>query len=109
VGTLIELTPWGMVHSPSGRGLTADPHMNFYSASHVLMSSPKSADEIVADAQALNLHCTKVDAGLFTFMKVWIEDSFLLELLPPEASTAYRDTFGTTEVMLIDERLRKLE
>lgn len=109
VGTLIELTPWGMVHSPSGRGLTNVPELSPYSASHVLMSSPRSADDIVAHAQGLSLQSAKVDAGLFTFVKVWIEDSFLLELLPPEASKAYADTFGTTGAMLIENRLRELE
>ena len=66
VGTLIELTPWGMVHSPFERGLTTIPEVSPYSASHVLMSSPRSADDIVAHAQALSLRSAKVDAGLFT-------------------------------------------
>lgn len=109
VGTLIELTPWGLVHSPSAKGLAADPDMRPYSASHVLMGSPNSSDEIITEAQNLGLRSAAVDAGLFTFVKVWIENSFLLELLPPEASAAYLNAFGTDGVPQIDRRLRELE
>ena len=107
-GTLIELTPWGKVHTPSGKGLGTDPEMRPYSASHVLVSSPKPSDEIVADARRLDLPAAKIDAGLFTFVKVWIENSFLLELLPPEARSAYTGTFAD-DSKVIDERLRQLE
>ena len=107
-GTLIELTPWGMVHTPSGKGLSTDPGMRPNSASHVLVSSPKPCDEIMACARRLNLRATRIDAGLFAFVKVWIESSFLLELLPPEARSDYTGTFAG-DFEMVDERLRQLE
>ena len=108
-GGMIELLPWGTIHSPVENGLPNDHEMRPFSASHVLVSSPHSAETLVSVAQHQQLRATLIDAGLFKFVKVWIEDSFLLELLPAETASAYSDVFSAAGWSTVDERLRQLE
>jgi hypothetical protein len=108
-GSMIELTPWQAVHDPNARGMGSDPQMRPCSASHLLASTPHCASEIMALAQRMQLRAAEVDAGLFRFVKVWIEDSFLLELLPPEHAPSYVDCFGGKGLSNLDTRLRDLE
>ena len=108
-GTLIELTPWGSVLAPDAKGIGSDPDMRPYSASHVLAGTSHSADELMELAAQHGLRAALANAGLFRFVKVWVEDSLLLELLPPEFAPAYMECFGAAGADLLDARLRKLE
>lgn len=108
-GSLIELTPWESVHDPQARGIASDPQMRPCSASHLLASTPLSTEKVLELAQRSELRAATVDAGLFRFVKVWIEDSFLLEVLPPEHAQAYADCFGGSDLANLDARLRGLE
>ena len=107
-GSLIELTPWGTVVDPQA-GIARDDAMPARTASHVLASTPLSTDGVVALAECAGLRAVPVDAGLFRFLKVWIEDSFLLELLTPEHRNDYVACFDTHGIARVDERLRGLE
>ena len=49
------------------------------------------------------------DAGLFEFIKVWVENSFLVELMTPEMTRAYVVVFGAEGAGEIDAKLRALE
>jgi hypothetical protein len=107
-GSLIELTPWGTIVDPQA-GLARDDAMRPRTASHVLASTPLPAERVVALAEREGLRVAAVDAGLFRFLKVWIEDSFLLELLTPEHRNDYVACFGAHGIERVDERLRTLE
>jgi catechol 2,3-dioxygenase-like lactoylglutathione lyase family enzyme len=109
MGSLIELTPWGSVLDPARPGITSDPHMRPHSASHVLASTPLATAEILAVADREALRAQAVSAGLFRFVKIWIEDSLLLELLPPENIRDYVECFGVAGTSSLDGRLRSLE
>ncbi len=106
-GSLIELMPWGTVQT--GNGIRQDPKMRPHSASHVLMGSPLTEEEVLAIAAREGLPAQSVNAGLFGFVKVWIEDSFLLELLTPEHLASYVAAFGVAGAPALDGRLRQLE
>ncbi|WP_165356497.1 hypothetical protein [Sphingosinicella sp. BN140058] len=108
VGTLIELTPWGSILAPTIEGIGQDPEMRPHSGSHVLAGTPLSRRQVLAAAQRLSLVAALVDARLFEFIKIWVEDSFLLELLTPEQQPAYRSVFGM-DPRATDQRLRALE
>jgi hypothetical protein len=51
----------------------------------------------------------KVDARLFKVIRVWIENTILVELLPPELTPAYVYIFGTAGLPTPDAKLRALE
>lgn len=107
-GTLIELTPWGTVVDPQA-GIAQDATMRPRSASHVLAGTQLSAELAIAAAERFGLRAVSVDAGLFRFLKVWVEDSFLMELLTPEQRGDYVACFGAPGVPDLDHRLRHLE
>ena len=104
---LLSCCPWGTVQTQ--QGLAHEPEMTRRSASHVLMGSPLTEQEVLAVAEKAGLVAQSVSAGLFRFVKVWIEDSFLLELLPREHRAAYVKAFGPDGRGTLDDRLRDLE
>jgi len=109
VGSLIELTPWGAVLDPDQKGIGVDPLMRPHSASHVLAGTPLTTEEILALAERKGLRAAATSAGLFQFVKVWIEGSLLLELLPPEHLSAYVACFGASGALSLSDQLRNLE
>lgn len=108
VGSLIELTPWGAVLEPQ-KGIGVDPQMRPHTGSHVLAGTNLSSEEVVQAAERNGLNAKIVNAGLFQFVKVWIEGSLLLELLPPEHLPSYVECFGELGVSCLNKRLRDLE
>lgn len=107
-GSLIELTPWGSVLDPQV-GVSQDAAMRSRTASHVLAGTPLSATHATSIAEAAGARVSAVDAGLFRFLKIWIEDSFLLELLTPDQRPDYVACFGSAGLAHLDDRLRGLE
>ncbi len=108
-GALIELTPWGSVLDPGQRGIGQDPEMRPHSASHILIGTPLASQAVLTAAGRHGLRAISADAGLFRLIKVWIEDSLLLELLPPEHAADYIDSFGPGGAAALNHRLRELE
>jgi hypothetical protein len=108
-GTLIEVMPWGETRDAgSPRGVGYDADMRGTSGSHVLMSTTQRADTIFRLAELEDWRVENADAGLFKFIKVWVENAFLVELMTPEMTEAYCAAFGG-EAAEIDANLRQLE
>jgi hypothetical protein len=109
-GTLIEIMPWGETRdlaAPGGLGF--DPDMRATSGSHVLLGTRLSATELFALAELEGWRAELASAGLFQFVKVWVEDRFLVEFLTPELSPAYLEHFGTGGLASLDGKLRAIE
>lgn len=109
-GSFLEILPWGSVLDPDTRfGIGFDQDMRPRAGSHVLLRTPHSRDEIRDAADRMGWRCEFVDARLFEVVKVWIENSVLIEFLPPEFVPSYVSTFGTQGIGTLDGRLRALE
>lgn len=109
-GSLIELLPWGWVLDPQAPGgMADDPEMRPRSGAHVLASTPRATDAVLAVAARHGWAAPPVDAGLFRLIKVWIENAVLFELLPPDRLAAYREVFGAAGLPSLDGKLRALE
>jgi len=109
-GTLIEVMPWGETRDAEGRnGVGYDPKMRATSGSHILIGTPLSAADAMARATHYGWRAEPASAGLFKFVKVWVENSFLVELLPPEWRDDYLATFGDVGIDRLDGKLREIE
>lgn len=109
-GSFIELLPWGAVLTPETRfGIGQDDVMRPYAGSHVLLSTPRTEDEIRLLAARQGWKVELVDARLFKVLKVWIDDAILIELLTPAMVPAYVETFGALGLPALDGKLRDLE
>jgi hypothetical protein len=106
-GSMIELLPWGSVQT--SEGVSHDPDMRPFTASHVLIGSPLREEEALAIAESEGLAAQRVDTGLFRFVKVWIEDSLVVELLTRDHRQQYVDWFGLAGEATLDHKLRQLE
>lgn len=83
--------PWETQIRPDG-----DPEAG--SGFHVAITSPLSADEIIALVQAENwraVHCER--GGVFDLVEVWVDNRNLVEVLPPGGTRRYLE-FYTPEV-----------
>lgn len=109
-GTLIEVMPWGDtrdIEAPAGVGFDAD--MRRTSGTHMLLGTPLSADDLFA-AVAREGWCAELaSAGLFQFVKVWVENTYLAEFLTPDFQTAYVESFGEKGLPTLDAKLRDIE
>lgn len=108
-GTAVEITPSGTVLVP-GEGLPDENDLNAktevheaqfvrtetaprYVATHLNISVKKSIDEIRAIAKEEGwrvLVCNRGE-GLFQLVEVWLEDTFLLEVMTPDQTRRYRE------------------
>lgn len=110
LGTLLEVLPWGHVQDKEGGGAKrVDELMRERSSTHVLMQTPRSTAGIEAIAQEEGWDCVPASAGFFKFTKVWVEGTFLIELMTPEQATSYTATFGASGITTLDGKLRELE
>lgn len=109
-GTLIEVMPWGETRDASApRGVGFDAEMRPSSGAHVLMSTQLNEERIFALGEREGWRVETADAGLFKFIKVWVENAFLVELMTPAMTRLYVDAFGATGIATIDAKLRALE
>jgi hypothetical protein len=86
-----------------------DPQMRPRTGSHVLVSTSLPEDAVFAITQREGLPGASVDTGLFQFLKVWIEETVLVELLTPQQLPAYLASFGPAGVRTLEARFRDLE
>jgi hypothetical protein len=109
-GSFLEILPWGHVLDPDAPlGIAHDDGMRDRSGSHVLVSTPLDMESIQAAAAREGWRAEAVDARLFKVIKVWIENSVLIEFLTPEIAAGYVATFGPEGLATLDARLRTLE
>jgi hypothetical protein len=109
-GSYLEVLPLGAVFDPeAAAGLRRDDQAPTHSGGHALVSTPRSAGEILNAAAAVGWQAEVARTPLFSVIKVWIENRTLLELLPPEMADGYLRTFGTAGAGVLDAKLRGLE
>lgn len=106
-GTAVEITPSGTVLVP-GEGLPDDndlaaPTEAFeakfvqsdmvprYVATHLNINTKKSIDEIrqLARAEGWRVLVCNRGEGLFQLIEVWVENTFMLEVMTPEQTERY--------------------
>jgi hypothetical protein len=93
-GTMIEMHPLGTALVP-GDGEAAVQHLQNsaslgHTATHCAISVPVSVEQIQAIATREGwrmVHCHRGD--YFDVIEFWLENQFLVELLPPEIVTQY--------------------
>lgn len=109
-GTLLEVLPWGHVQDKEGGGAKAvDPSMRDRSSTHVLLQTPCSIAQIEHIVAEEGWDSSQASAGFFTFVKVWVEGVFLVELMTPEQAASYVASFGVGGMSALDGKLRELE
>lgn len=109
-GSLIEVMPWGETRDASTpRGVGYDAEMRPSAGAHVLVSTSLNEAGLFALAEREGWRAEHADAGLFKFIKIWVENAFLVEFLTPELKATYVEAFNATGVARVDTRLRELE
>ena len=73
------------------------------------MSTPRSLEDVLAIAAREQWEAGLGSAGLFEFVKVWVENAFLFELMTPEQAPAYIATFNAQGLATLDAKLRQIE
>ena len=105
----LPLFPLGTVLVP-GEGLPPDDDINAetgefearfvtsdfvpkYVATHLNISTDLSIDEIkaIGKREGWRTLVANRDGGLFQLVELWIEDSFMLEVMTPEQTARYRE------------------
>jgi hypothetical protein len=108
-GSAVEVTPAGTVLVP-GEGLPPDDDITAatedfearfvksdfvpkYVATHLNISTEKSIDEIkaIGKREGWRTLVANRDRGLFQLVELWIEDTFMLEVMTPEQTARYRE------------------
>lgn len=109
-GTLLEVLPWGHVQDKEGGSAkSVDNLMRDRSSTHILLQTPRSTSQIETIANEEGWDCVPASAGFFNFTKVWVEGTFLVELITPEQAASYTANFGTEGMPELDGKLRELE
>ena len=93
-GTMIEIYPLGTEMVP---GLTHDQVLfsfnafaSPHSATHAAISVPTTQKQIEQIAAREGWRCVRCDRdGFFEAIEFWVENRFMLELLPPSLATRY--------------------
>jgi hypothetical protein len=109
-GSLIEVLPWGIVLDPlMNGGMDHDDQMRNRSGFHVLVKTPLDVGTVLALAAREDWRARIADERGFKVIKIWIENTFLIELMTPDMAEAYSAMYGAKGMPLLDERLRFIE
>jgi hypothetical protein len=109
-GSLLEVLPWGKALDPEASGgMRDDPAMRQYHGTHVLLQTSRTPEDILSIAKAHGWRALPASAGLFSFTKVWIEGTFLVEIMTPEQARDYVKTFNHEGLTTLDAKLRGIE
>jgi hypothetical protein len=109
-GTMLEVLPWSYVQDKqTGLRRISDELMGAGTSSHLLIQSPLSASEIAACASELGWSAHAASTGLFEFTKIWVENTFLIELMTAEQAEDYIANFGAFGIRTLDDTLRAVE
>ncbi len=106
-GTAVEVTPAGTVLVP-GEGLPPEGDLDAetgefeakfvqsdlrptYVATHLNISTKKSISEIreIANREGWRVLVCNRDGGLFQLIEIWVENTFMLEVMTPEQTARY--------------------
>lgn len=106
-GTAVEVTPAGTVLMP-GEGLPPEDDSNAmteqhearfvqselrprYVATHLNVNTEKSIEQIrqIARREGWRVLVANRDRGLFQLIELWVENSFMLEVMTPEMTARY--------------------
>jgi len=109
-GSLIEVLPWGKTLDPDvAGGMRDDPEMRAYHGTHLLLQTSERADTVLSVAKLHSWRALPASAGLFSFTKVWVEGTFLVEIMTRDQAREYVAAFGREGLSSIDSKLRGLE
>jgi hypothetical protein len=109
-GSFLEVLAWGHVQDPAGSvAQSVDNQMRERTGTHVLLQTPLSVAQIRQLAQEQGWSHSAVDTGLFEITRVWVEGSFLIELMTAEQSKSYKANFGTQGMPTLNAKLREME
>ncbi|MBP7243279.1 hypothetical protein [Amaricoccus sp.] len=109
-GTFLEVLPATAVFDPDAPlGLRQRPASFAPGSGHVLVSTVKSGEEIEAIAQREGWRSQEVETGLFRIMKLWIDDTVLVELFAKGEEQRYIEAFGAPGMATLEDKLRDLE
>jgi len=114
-GTAIEVAPFGLELKPGEGDQEVQPGMNEndspYTATHAAISVQISEERIREIAAREGWRVGTFDRGpAFRLVELWIENRFMLELLPPAMVQRYLDVMNTLDyVELFQLELPKAE
>lgn len=100
-GTLIDVIPRSLEHVPAPGcfAVRTNAEAPQYSSAHLAIGARIRKDEILALAANEGWHAQYSDrGGLFGVVELWIENKFLLELLPEEEQRRYTETLGPARI-----------
>jgi hypothetical protein len=79
------------------------------SGSHILVSTSQTEATVLDLAANAHWRAELGSAGLFQFVKVWVENAFLIEIMTTEQAAAYQAVFGAAGMPTLDQKLREIE
>jgi hypothetical protein len=93
-GTAIEVLPAGSEIIPGaeqeGCGFVQNPQAGRFTATHAAVSVPTPEAEIRQIGEREGWRVVRCDReGFFTLLEFWVENTLLIELLPPEMAAQY--------------------
>lgn len=109
-GSCLEILPSTAAFDPrSPLGLTSRPAASECGNGHVLISAVVPRDHILAVAEAEGWGFQEVETGLFRIVKLWIDDTVLVEVFAAGEAARYVDAFGAAGISTLEPKLRKME
>ena len=109
-GSFLEILPATSVFDPDAPlGIRQRPATFEPVSAHVLIGAAVGAAEIRAAAAREGWPAAEVETGLFKIIKLWIDGTFLVEVLAKEEADRYVAAFGPAGMASLDRKLRDLE
>ena len=99
VGTILEIVPRGseQVPAPTDVGLCRNESPSRYSEVHLNLATHLSTDEIIAIGRREGWVARECDRVFFKLVELWIENSFLIELMTTGEAARYAEFYRTPE------------
>jgi hypothetical protein len=91
-GSGVEVHPAGLELRPAGENgasFAKKPEASGFGAVHFALSVKADADTVEAIARREGWHCFNCNRGPFHVIEVWLENAFMVEVLPPEYAAEY--------------------
>jgi hypothetical protein len=109
-GAFLEVLPATAVFDPDAPlGIRQRPATFAPSSGHVLVSTIKTSEEILAIADHEGWRAQEVETGLFKIVKLWIDGAVLVELFAKGEAQRYIEVFGAAGMAALDGKLRDME